>query len=1231
MDNMPWEMSKFDKVWLQVGWLLNILAVALVLVLVRTMCRGSCADNRELTVTPVVDHLVVARDSRMTAAIYEIFSLQGRYLNPLAFFIATFNFALFALESEIAFNPTTAFMGSLVSDWLPCASMWSQLATTIILICLLGLRSTSAIAQSRWGHYKCGACWRYLVFDIYAYFDMVAVIPSILNIFMWRCHYCNVTWLSLVRTIDMMKYKPSTGAATRRLRHFEEDRPVIVVMLIMGGVMWAFFSGLYFVANRNNAESRWEAAEFKGEAWQRFESIPSSMFFVLLSLCREHPLASVFQTFLSRFIVVCVCMIGVPMFALSTGVFGSVLQQQAQKEIQEVHKRVALLTELGIIDHGSPCSDWHTTLAGVGREVLRRHRMSLLQRLDQNVFIQLIVGALSFGSVIIYFLFTSGPTRICFVGINVDRNMLALVDGLVGAIFFIEWTTRSFAGGQGYLQTTISIVDALSWPSGAMHAYLAATGHWDSIGDYLRAFCVVRVLKPERYMGAFFDMGSILSSQYAILKGTSFVTVGMWVSISILLYITERGSCDEEVRSNYGSVARALWAEVLNLHGEWIWCDFSALGKSIATCIAFFSTSICMVPIIIFSDGFLSKLQGQGVQPCANMQPWELRQCPPHDASRRKVYNLLYEHLLHDPRQRGRGKLSVTYQVFRAMSFLLTMSVVASTTLLTLNMQRKWDRYILLEDAAALCLICLEFVLRVQALGFGYVPSFVGVCNILSFLAILVSFWLNFCSSQPGDEVHLLAGSEVILIPLRLLRLFMFEAYVPALGSFAKVVRLNRTPLLKILYVLVSVWYIFTTLLYIFEHSSDSSTSLYYQDILTGLQYGLVHLTGDYPIYDYTLPSKVVHLFGMCLGMCCSAALAGLFSAGFIMHLGGKRALERRLEAEQRFHSVTMSVVCVIILQRRFRRSRVQSQSAVVTTMGRRACIRSWAAGIIRRSPGEEYDFIFVAHSALLLNLLNTFINSIPEVQQIQCAPLLFGTVELVTGAIFLSEYLLRLGAAPCWWRTFVKPVRLIDLCCLLPLTFWPYSCAALQLPSRRPLDMAMCAAMVLRVVRLLQFPPFSKSWKRASHALCLVLGCFVEPAVLAFNIWVITAGIFMCVEHIYDGPQKQNMATLLDTLYWTQIYLLGEWATVEFSPGAGSRLCIFYCLFGVALFAVPVGVAVEVVKSSLESVAERRKDRRLLFERAVEQSRKLEALRRRRVALTRMPSELEDVVPVRD
>lgn len=86
-----------------------------------------------------------------------------------------------------------------------------------------------------------------------------------------------------------------------------------------------------------------------------------------------------------------------------------------------------------------------------------------------------------------------------------------------------------------------------------------------------------------------------------------------------------------------------------------------------------------------------------------------------------------------------------------------------------------------------------------------------------------------------------------------------------------------------------------------------------------------------------------------------------------------------------------------------------------------------------------------------------------------------------------------------------------------------------------------------------------------------------------------------MWLENFYavegEPSDKEQMGSIPDALYWCSIYLLGEWANDEFTDGAGSRLCIFYCLCGVALFSIPVGIMVEAGRATLEKVADERKE----------------------------------------
>merc|ERR1719188_1128728 len=116
----------------------------------------------------------------------------------------------------------------------------------------------------------------------------------------------------------------------RRLRRMlYRDGKLLVTAFMFGLVIWLIMSCLYFLSNRHNDEGEgatWESYRFRyrGEEpkpWMKFESIPSSMWFVLINLVKEHPLADAHIYLLQRVWVCFVCIFGMPLFALPTSVF----------------------------------------------------------------------------------------------------------------------------------------------------------------------------------------------------------------------------------------------------------------------------------------------------------------------------------------------------------------------------------------------------------------------------------------------------------------------------------------------------------------------------------------------------------------------------------------------------------------------------------------------------------------------------------------------------------------------------------------------------------------------------------------------------------------------------------------------------------------------------------------------------------------------------------------------
>jgi hypothetical protein len=78
-----------------------------------------------------------------------------------------------------------------------------------------------------------------------------------------------------------------------------------------------------------------------------------------------------------------------------------------------------------------------------------------------------------------------------------------------------------------------------------------------------------------------------------------------------------------------------------------------------------------------------------------------------------------------------------------------------------------------------------------------------------------------------------------------------------------------------------------------------------------------------------------------------------------------------------------------------------------------------------------------------------------------------------------------------------------------------------------------------------------------------------ISQGFLSVIIWVFSAYGFYCLE-------KDNKAlggafeNIPNALYFTAIFLSGEWGQVDFSP-LGKVLCTFLVIAGIGLYAIPV------------------------------------------------------------
>jgi hypothetical protein len=197
----------------------------------------------------------------------------------------------------------------------------------------------------------------------------------------------------------------------------------------------------------------------------------------------------------------------------------------------------------------------------------------------------------------------------------------------------------------------------------------------------------------------------------------------------------------------------------------------------------------------------------------------------------------------------------------------------------------------------------------------------------------------------------------------------------------------------------------------------------------------------------------------------------------------------------------------------------------------------------------------------------------------------------------FVVEYVLRV--APRSPSFMLTPWRLFDLLCLVP-GFWRiylFSTQIVDVSSNRPVSDWWRAGhdhqdrlydwftflLVCRIVRMLDWPMFRRMWFATVTGMKDSVAYLLLPAYLAACTWVYLSAAFMWTEQYYKGDYKDKMDSIPAAMYWTSIFVIGEWPMADFSTAAGSCLCIFTVILGTAIFAAPFGILVEAANHALQ------------------------------------------------
>eukprot|EP00928_Gymnodinium_smaydae_P060402 TRINITY_DN4405_c1_g1_i1.p1 TRINITY_DN4405_c1_g1~~TRINITY_DN4405_c1_g1_i1.p1 ORF type:complete len:1455 (-),score=327.65 TRINITY_DN4405_c1_g1_i1:88-4452(-) len=1211
----PWHLTAMDKLGLQIGYLfisMGLVAGFLLYVYVAHLVAPVAIEEEDdgKESEPIV-HGILWGEGPLSSFVSLTVTILG-FLNYYSYCVMTEAFA----ESDGDDEKAHAFRYHAAPDTDPVDfNEKVELASLIILGLITLARFVLVHGHPEWAHYGYTAGLRYCIGNTFMFLELCALIATGVFHFLKPMEdHPNVLWLFLARTMEMMS-RIGFGANTRYLKKLYSNLPLLKTMGVFAAVIWVLCAGFYYVTFRRfNEETRWEKALFKydgekEEGWLRYESIPSVMWYVLLNLSGEFPLADVHVTFGQKLCGIFVCIFGSQIFSMPIGVLYVTLFESEEEEDEEANDTASR-------EAGGEEEEEEEEITTIG-----------IQSSWRLIAIFLATGFLAGLSVGAFCYYTARGqyySTLFYYPIYISYTTLAYIDGAVAILFLLEHVYRGSFGWLG-------LIDFLAYAFGLVHAgkIIAMQEPEHMVSDWLRFACIFRLLKLERYTNSFGIIFDTVKEEKGMLLMTFMLSTLVWMGVSNVFYLTEHGNADGDTQGAYSSMLESGWSELLNLHGEWPWMDYSIMGRGFGVISAIFSVMFFCVPTSIIGEGFQTRVE-DSVDEKSQLVPWYEQIRPKEAGGMRSLYDMLYAPA--DTR---------AFRYFRALSVLASLVSIMVTLWGTIphsndqdELQEflhgyvkdkewaEWTEKVLqdvlhIADATCVVWFIIEFFLRVIATKGRHLASFVGLCDILSIIFATfscipdlreVAFHPSYASDGLLDD-FVIVGRSV--------RLFCLEPYCGSLHMLIAVVYKNRWPLFKAAGALVPVWFWFAGVLHLLERTPDCKPIVRkpdpddndeleqcqrYQDMMRALQYAIVHVTGDYPITEYNFPAKCAHLVVIIAGIAILGCFVGVFAGGFQNFLGAERSRSMDAMLLRR----TMIAKRVAQKLQRFHRGR---KDGTIAPLPREqlSSLQKFCRSVLTGSTVTGRRVAGFFHITLLLSLVNAMAMSLPEMDENQLyksegwshtylALLIFSQIYNI---IFITEYITYVIARPARMFSFW---RVVDLLCILPgiakLLFHVYK----NSDKHPTIEAFIDAFAMMRAIRVLNFPYYRHEMHLIGRSLWDARYRLLLAFYLGFNVWIVTSAVFMWAENYYaeekhglEVYEKGNMYSLPATMYWTCIYLTGEWANCDFTY-FGTRLCIFYCFFGIGLFSVPLGILTEAVQNVIEQVAVEKADAQQLF-----------------------------------
>jgi len=408
---------------------------------------------------------------------------------------------------------------------------------------------------------------------------------------------------------------------------------------------------------------------------------------------------------------------------------------------------------------------------------------------------------------------------------------------------------------------------------------------------------------------------------------------------------------------------------------------------------------------------------------------------------------------------------------------------------------------------------------------------------------------------------------------LRLLRLLKMDKYIPSVTLIDDVFRNNAVPLAVTGFTASVFWVIFATMLWMAEDGDTVITGdngitqgQRFQDVPTALQYTLILLSGDYPLCDFVFWGQVT-----CFLMCLFAVSVVSIPSSIIAKGFTDVALKERARDAAR-RGITSSS----------KETKVPPPKYIGD-----GSLASDLHSLLSPDDDKGVWFDYMNLGLILASVAAVVLESDPAFVA-YFGSKTFDSFELITTVVFTLEYGMRLAAAPHDPRAgysvkgyLTSFFGVADFVALLP---WYLDIGMSHYGY--PVNFALIR--VIRLIRVLQLEHFTEAFTLIDDVFRECKDTLVATSFLAVIIWVGAAYAFFVTE---KGNPNVGGAfdNIPNSLYYTAIFLSGEWGQVDFSL-PGKVLCCFLVVVGIGLYSIPVGALFDAFG---EVLAEEKKEQK--------------------------------------